>query len=102
MKTYWASLELGDKDGTGDEVKVLEILYASTSDACAARDALRFSSDREQNLEGWKLTALKLGLFKAHPITSDGRLTPPVSQIFEWKREWIGTVEDWIKDRLEG
>ena len=82
--------------GTGREMVVT---YSSSSDHQAVLDAIRFAKGRVEVLPELvcKFTAVKVYRFCPQPISDDGGCHNGIfGQLFEWKCDWPGTLEEWM------
>ena len=88
--------------GTGREMVVT---YSSPSDHQAVVDAIRFAEGRVKALPELvcKFTAVKVYRFCPQPISEDGGCHNGIfGQLFEWKCDWPGTLEEYVEVKGPG
>ena len=87
-------------DGFPPYERGLEITFLATNVTQAALDAMRFAQNRLKELPDLfeQVNAIHLHYFDPHVIAPDGTYDPARrGLLFEWKHDWPGTFEDYVK-----
>jgi hypothetical protein len=80
----------------------VRVTYSSSSDRQAILDAVEFAEGRLKALPELicKFTAVKVYRFCPQPICGGGCHNGIFGQLFEWKYDWPGTLEQWLESSL--
>ena len=104
-KAYVSLQNVEKLDGHITTERDLDAVYRSTNDRQAVLDAIRFGEGRLKALPDMfcKLLCVKVYRFDPQPITAGGGCPSKLGSLgpfFEWKCDWPGTLEEYIKERL--